>query len=64
MRGAICIKSVILGNTTLRLSQRKLWSRFFVLARKDPADVLAARLRPCGFTSLVFGQTDLVKSQI
>ena len=32
-------------HTTLRLKQRKLWSGFFVLARKVPAGLLAASQR-------------------
>ena len=32
----------LLDYTTLRLNQRKLWSRFFILTRKAPAGLLAA----------------------
>ena len=47
-RGAFLINTQLpvfleyLFHTTLRLNQRKLWNRFFILTRKAPAGLLAA----------------------
>ena len=53
-----------LSDTELLLNVDKYASGFFVMARRRPAGLLAARLRTCGFASLAFSQTDLVKSKI